>query len=70
MRGTTEIPGVTLDEHGEVAAYDIEAQCRSVFHNVRTVLEDAGLSASLLRDPDPLLVEPLSAFRIDKSPKP
>jgi len=43
-RGTTEIPGVTLGEGGEVVAYDIEAQCRSVFDNVRTVLEDAGSS--------------------------
>ena len=41
-RGTSEIPGVTLDEHGNVVAVDIEAQCRSCFQNVRTVLEDAG----------------------------
>jgi len=41
-RGTKEIPGVTFDERGEVAAYDIAEQCRAVFKNVRTVLEDAG----------------------------
>jgi 2-aminomuconate deaminase len=41
-RGSKEIPGVTLDGAGEVAAYDIEAQTRAVFENVRTVLEDAG----------------------------
>jgi len=41
-RGTADIPGVTLDEDGTVAAVDIEAQCRSCFENVRTVLEDAG----------------------------
>jgi len=41
-RGTTEIPGVTLDAKGNVVSYDIEAQCRSVFENIRTVLEDAG----------------------------
>jgi 2-aminomuconate deaminase len=41
-RGSKEIPGVTLDAAGEVAAYDIEAQTRAVFENVRTVLEDAG----------------------------
>ena len=41
-RGATEIPGVTLDERGEVAAVDIEVQCRSCFDNVRAVLEDAG----------------------------
>jgi reactive intermediate/imine deaminase len=43
-RGVKEIPGVTLNETGEVIAYDIEAQCRSVFENVRVILEDAGSS--------------------------
>ena len=41
-RGSTEIPGVTRDAAGKVVAYDIEAQCRSVFANVRAILEDAG----------------------------
>ena len=41
-RGSKEIPGVALDGHGNVASYDIEAQTRAVFENVRTVLEDAG----------------------------
>ena len=43
-RGSTEIPGVTLDKDGNVASYDIEAQCLSCFDNVRAVLEDAGSS--------------------------
>lgn len=43
-RGSREIPGVTLDEDGHVADYDIEAQCRSCFDNVRAVLEDTGSS--------------------------
>jgi len=43
-RGTDRIPGVTFGADREVVAYDIEAQCRSVFENVRTVLEDAGSS--------------------------
>jgi 2-aminomuconate deaminase len=43
-RGKKEIPGVTLDENGNIAAYDIETQCRSVFQNVRYILEDAGSS--------------------------
>ncbi|MAB83626.1 MAG: 2-aminomuconate deaminase [Phycisphaerae bacterium] len=41
-RGTSDIPGVTLDDDGNVVAVDIEAQCRSCFANVRAVLEDAG----------------------------
>ena len=43
-RGTKKIPGVTLNESGEIESYDIEAQCRSVFQNVRWILEDAGSS--------------------------
>ena len=41
-RGTKDIPGVTLDGDGNVVSYDIAAQCRSVFENVRTVIEDSG----------------------------
>jgi len=44
QRGTQEIPGVSFGPDREVVAHDIEAQCRSVFDNVRTVLEDAGSS--------------------------
>ena len=43
-RGEKEIPGVTLDDSGEIISYDIEIQCRSVFQNVRYILEDAGSS--------------------------
>jgi len=42
VRGSREVPGVTLDASGEVVSYDFERQCRQVFANVRTVLEDAG----------------------------
>jgi 2-aminomuconate deaminase len=43
-RGTKKIPGVELDEQENIVSYDIEAQCRSVFQNVRYILEDAGSS--------------------------
>lgn len=43
-RGSTDIPGVTLDASGSIVDYDIEAQCRSCFDNVRAVVEDAGSS--------------------------
>jgi 2-aminomuconate deaminase len=42
VRGSKEIPGVTLNPDGRVVGYDIETQCRAVFENVRLVLEDAG----------------------------
>ncbi len=41
-KGMKEIPGVKLNDNGEVISYDIEAQCHSVFENVRLVLEDSG----------------------------
>ncbi len=43
-RGSKDIPGVTLDADGKITSYDIEAQCRSCFDNVRVILEDAGSS--------------------------
>ena len=43
-RGTKKIPGVELDENGNIISYDIEKQCRSVFENVRTIVEEAGSS--------------------------
>jgi 2-aminomuconate deaminase len=43
-RGQQDIPGVECGEDGEVVSYEIEAQTRSAFDNVRYVLEDAGSS--------------------------
>lgn len=41
-KGSKEIPGVTQDDQGNIIAYDIEVQCRSVFENVRLILEASG----------------------------
>lgn len=43
-RGTKKIPGVELDEQGNIVSYDIETQCNSVFQNIKYILEDAGSS--------------------------
>lgn len=43
-RGTKRIPGVELNEAGEIVSYDIETQCRSVFQNVRYIVAEAGSS--------------------------
>lgn len=43
-RGSKKIPGVELGDDGSIVSYDIETQCRSVFQNVRYILEDAGSS--------------------------
>ena len=43
--GTSVIPGgATLDANGKVTPHDIEAQTRSVMHNVKVILEAAGAS--------------------------
>ncbi len=49
-RGSKKIPGVELNEAGEIVSYDIEAQCHSVFRNIRAVLEEAGSSWDRLVD--------------------
>lgn len=43
-KGEKDIPGVEVNEKGEIVSYDIETQCRSVFNNVRAIVEDAGSS--------------------------
>ncbi len=40
--GDNSIPGNVYDEQGRLVSYDIEAQCRQVFANVRAVLEASG----------------------------
>ena len=40
--GDNAIPGNVYDDRGVLVAYDIEAQCRQVFANVRAVLEASG----------------------------
>lgn len=49
-RGSKKIPGVELDSEGKILSYDIETQCRSVFQNVRSILEDSGSSWESLVD--------------------
>ena len=43
-KGTKIIPGVELGENNQILSYDIEIQCRSVFNNIKNILEDAGSS--------------------------
>ena len=49
-RDKKEIPGVTLDEKGKIISYDIEAQCHSVFSNVKAILQDSGTTWENLID--------------------
>lgn len=56
-RGTKEIPGVKLDASGQMVDYDVEAQCRSCFENVKAVLEEAGASMADVVDVLALLTD-------------
>lgn len=38
------IPGLKLSKKGKIKSYDIEAECHSVFANVKAVLEASGSS--------------------------
>ena len=44
------IPGLELDATGNILKYDIEAECHSVFANVKAVLEASGSSWSKIVD--------------------
>jgi 2-aminomuconate deaminase len=43
-KGSKDIPGVELSAEGDIVSYDIEAQCHSVFGNVKSIVESAGSS--------------------------
>ena len=59
-----EIPGVTLDEKEKIISYDIEAQCHSVFANVKAILEDSGASWDQLVDVTVFLTNMKDDFQI------
>ncbi|MBI3234234.1 MAG: RidA family protein [Bacteroidetes bacterium] len=63
-KGTKIIPGVTLNEQGEIVAYDIAVQCRSVFQNVKYILEDAGSSWDKIIDVTVYLTNMKDDFKI------
>jgi reactive intermediate/imine deaminase len=63
-KGTKKIPGVELDEKGNIISYDIEAQCHSVFKNVRYILEDAGSGWDKLIDVTVFLTNMKADFAI------
>lgn len=64
VRGSKNIPGVTLDRAGNVVSYDIETQCRAVFENVRLVLEDAGAKWNDIVDVTAFLTDMKKDFAI------
>lgn len=63
-RGTKKIPGVELDENGEILSHDIETQCHSVFRNVKNILEEAGSSWERIVDVTVYLTDMKNDFPI------
>ena len=62
--GETDIPGVKLNELGEIESYDIATQCHSVFENIRFILEDAGSSWDNIVDVQVFLTNMKDDFKI------
>ncbi|MEQ8359091.1 MAG: Rid family hydrolase [Cytophagales bacterium] len=63
-RGKKEIPGVELDQNGNISSYDIRKQCISVFENVKLILEDCGSSWDQLVDVTVFLTNMDKDFKI------
>lgn len=63
-RGSSKIPGVELDDTGNVIHRDIEAQCHAVFRNVKFVLEEAGSSWDKIVDVTVFLTHMKEDFKI------
>lgn len=61
---TNEIPGLELDKNGNFIRFDFEAQCRSVFENVKIVLEESGSKWENLIDVTVFLVNMKRDFHI------
>lgn len=50
------VPGLKLDKNGNFLEFDFEKQCRSVFDNVKVILEESGSSWDQLVDVTVFLV--------------
>jgi len=59
-----KIPGVVTDKIGKIISHDIEAQCHSVFENVRIILEEAGSNWNNLVDVTVFLTDMHNDFDI------
>ncbi len=61
---TKKIPGVSLKSNGKIVSYDIETQCKSVFENVRIILEESGSSWDNLVDVTVFLTNMKDDFKL------
>ena len=58
------VPGLEIDQNGNFISFDFEAQCRSVFENVRIILEASGSSWGELVDVTVFLVNMKRDFQL------
>lgn len=63
-KGSSEIPGVQLNERGEVVKKDVALQTQSVIDNVRMILESSGSSLSSVVDIQVFLTDMKNDFKI------
>ena len=63
VRGSKDIPGVTLDANGNITHYDIVVQTKSVIENVKTVLEASGSSLDKVVDVQVFLTNMKNDFK-------
>ena len=63
-RNNKNIPGVEMDNDGNIISYDIEKQCHSVFRNVKIILEEAGSSWDKIVDVTVFLTNMKNDFNI------
>jgi 2-aminomuconate deaminase len=52
----SDVPGLKLDKNGNFIEFDFAAQCKSVFDNVKIILEESGSSWDQLVDVTVFLV--------------
>ena len=60
----SQVPGLKLDHNGNFIEFDFEAQCRSVFDNVKVILEESGSSWGELIDVTVFLVNMKRDFHV------
>jgi 2-aminomuconate deaminase len=58
------VPGLELDHNGNFKAFDFEAQCHSVFQNIKIILEESGSSWENLIDVTVFLVNMKRDFQV------
>jgi 2-aminomuconate deaminase len=57
------IPGLKYDKNGNYETFDFEAQCRSVFDNIKIILEESGSSFDKLVDVTTFLTDMKRDFK-------